>query len=119
MNYDRLFFNLCNMGKLVNEFKEFVMKGNVLDMAVGIIIGAAFNKIVNSLVNDIIMPPIGYAIGGKNFTELKAFLDAEQTVSINYGNFIQEIINFFIIALSVFVVVKVVNKMAKMRKENN
>ena len=83
--------------KLVKEFKEFAMRGNVIDMAVGIIIGAAFGKIVSSLVNDIIMPPIGFLIGGKDFTDLKFILkdtavndagETIQTVSINYGNFI-------------------------------
>ena len=100
--------------KTVNEFKDFILRGNVLDMAVGIIIGAAFNKIVNSLVNDIIMPPIGYLLGKVNFTDLKAHLGND--VTINYGNFIQEVINFMIIALSVFVIIKAVTRMANFRE---
>lgn len=102
--------------KTLSEFKQFILKGNVLDMAVGIIVGGAFNKIVSSLVNDIIMPPIGYLIGGVNFTELKARVGGpESEVFINYGNFIQEIINFLIIALTVFIVVKAVTKMSRLR----
>ncbi len=95
--------------KFLKEFKDFAMRGNVVDMAVGIIIGGAFGNIVNSLVNDIIMPPIGALIGGVNFTELKiplkeAFIDSagimQPAVTINYGNFIQITFNFLIIAFS-------------------
>jgi large conductance mechanosensitive channel len=105
----------------LQEFKEFASKGNVVDMAVGIIVGAAFNKIVNSLVQDIIMPPIGYLLGGVNFKDLKliikpAVVDATSgketavAVSINYGMFINTIVEFLIIAFSVFCVVKAMNK---------
>lgn len=108
--------------KLVKEFKEFAMRGNVIDMAVGIIIGAAFGKIVSSLVNDIIMPPIGFLIGGKDFTDLKFILkdtavndagDTIQAVSINYGNFIQITLDFLIIAFAVFLLIKGINSLKK------
>ncbi len=101
------------------EFKEFITKGNIVDMAVGVIIGGAFGKIVTSLVNDIVMPPIGLAIGGVKFTELKATLAeavvengevVKEAVTINYGNFIQLIIEFIIIALCVFLVLKAIMK---------
>ncbi len=106
-----------------SEFKEFVSKGNVVDLAVGVVIGAAFGKIVGSLVDDILMPPIGLMIGGVNFTDLKltlsqASIDAAgkviDAVTINYGNFIQVAINFLIVALAIFVfVVKPMNSMKK------
>ncbi len=108
------------------EFKEFAMKGNVIDMAVGVVIGGAFGKIVTSLVNDIVLPPIGLAIGGVEFSELKAVikpakeavLDAEgnetvkavEEVAIRYGNLIQVILEFIIIALCIFLVVRTINK---------
>ena len=104
--------------KWLNEFKTFAMRGNVLDMAVGIIIGGAFGKIVSSLVADIIMPPIGMLIGGINFTEWKiklheAVVEAGQVVkpdvTLNIGNFLQTIFDFTIIAFSIFLVVKAVN----------
>mgnify|MGYP003328438513 CR=1 FL=1 len=103
----------------VSEFKEFAMKGNVVDMAVGIIIGAEFGKIVNSLVNDVIMPPIGLAIGGVNFKDLKLIIQhadavAKTTeVSIGYGAFFQAIFNFIIIALAIFMMIKAINAMRK------
>jgi large conductance mechanosensitive channel len=92
---------------LLKEFKDFAMKGSVLDMAIGIIIGAEFGKIVNSLVNDVLMPPLGRVIGGVNFSELKFSLGKEAT--LNYGNFIQTAINFTIIAFAVFMIVKAKN----------
>lgn len=107
---------------LVKEFKQFAMRGNVVDMAVGIIIGGAFGKIVSSIVNDVIMPPIGLLVGGVNFTELKitikdAGVDAAgaaiNAVTINYGNFIQVIIDFLIIAFAIFMVIKGMNHMKK------
>jgi large conductance mechanosensitive channel len=110
--------------KILDEFKKFAMKGNVVDMAIGIIIGAAFGKIVTSLVNDIIMPPIGLLIGGVDFTDLKAVLkgasvdDAGKAVSavtINYGAFIQSTIDFLIVAFAIFLMIKAMNNM--MRKE--
>lgn len=108
--------------KVAGEFRAFVSKGNVIDLAVGVIIGSAFGKIVTSIVEDIIMPPIGILIGGVNFTDFKlilkqATLDAAgktiPAVSINYGNFIQIILNFLIIAFSIFMVVKLTTKLRK------
>lgn len=114
----------------IQEFKEFAMKGNALDMAVGIIIGAAFNKIVQSLVNDVIMPPIGMLIGGVDFKDLKLVLQAGvpevksgetivtpavSEVAIKFGSFINEVINFLIVAFVVFMMVKFMNKLMAMR----
>jgi large conductance mechanosensitive channel len=106
--------------KLAEEFKAFAMKGNVVDMAVGIIIGAAFGKIVASIVNDIIMPPLGLIIGGVNFTDLKfvmkAAVDGNPAVTLNYGNFIQVVFDFMIVAFAVFMVIKAMNS-AKRKQE--
>lgn len=109
--------------KLVNEFKAFAMKGNVVDMAVGIIIGGAFGKIVSSVVNDIIMPPIGLIMGGVNFTELKltmkpAQLDAAtgkmtEAVTLNYGQFLQTTVDFIIVAFAIFLMIKAMNALQK------
>lgn len=101
----------------ISEFKEFAMKGNVLDMAVGVIIGTAFGKIVSSLVGDIIMPIVGVITGGVNFTDLKITLkDAAQgvpAVTINYGNFIQTAVDFLIIAFCIFCVIKAINSLKR------
>ena len=112
------------MGKFLNEFKQFAMRGNVLDMAVGVIIGGAFGKIVSSVVDDIIMPPIGWIIGGVNFSDLKFELPTVKiageelaAATINYGAFIQTIIDFTIIAFCVFMLVKGINKLAKKKKK--
>jgi len=106
--------------KLAYEFKAFAMKGNVVDMAVGIIIGAAFGKIVSSIVGDIIMPPLGLLIGGVNFTELKVILKAatesHPAVTWNYGNFLQVTFNFLIVAFAVFLAIKAMNA-AKLKEE--
>jgi large conductance mechanosensitive channel len=106
--------------KLADEFKAFAMKGNVVDMAVGIIIGAAFGKIVSSMVADIIMPPLGLLIGGVNFTDLKVVMRAATetapAVTWNYGNFIQVIFDFLIVAFAVFMVIKAMN--AAKRKQD-
>jgi large conductance mechanosensitive channel len=103
--------------KLLDEFKAFAMKGNVVDMAVGIIIGAAFGKIVSSVVNDIIMPPIGLLVGGVNFSELriilKAATDAAPAVTWNYGNFLQVTFDFLIVAFAVFMMIKAMNAAKK------
>jgi len=102
---------------IVKEFKEFAMRGNVVDLAVGVIIGAAFGKIVASLVADIIMPPIGYIIGGIDFKNLKLFIKHGDPakkiadVSINYGNFINTFIEFLIVAICIFAVVKFINSL--------
>ena len=100
--------------KLVDEFKAFAMKGNVVDMAVGIIIGAAFGRIVTSIVGDIIMPPLGLLIGGVNFTDLKVVLKSavdatHPAVTWNYGNFLQVTFDFLIVAFAVFMVIKAIN----------
>jgi large conductance mechanosensitive channel len=101
------------------EFKEFAMRGNVVDLAVGVVIGAAFGEIVTSLVKDVIMPPIGYVTGGVDFSDLKVILkDADvhkkaAEVAIHYGNFINAIIDFLIIAFCIFMVVKGINSMKK------
>jgi large conductance mechanosensitive channel len=96
--------------KLIDEFKSFALKGNVIDLAVGIIIGAAFGKIVASLVSDVLMPPLGLLIGGVNFTDLKIVMKAatvtKPAVTLNYGNFLQIIFDFLIVAFSVFMVIK-------------
>lgn len=112
------------MGKFLNEFKEFAVKGNAVDMAVGVIIGGAFGKIVTSVVNDIIMPPIGWLIGGVKFTDLKCTLPSMDLgvekldpVTINYGNFIQTIFDFVIIAFCVFLLVKALNNLTKKAKK--
>lgn len=112
------------------EFKEFAVKGNVIDMAVGIIIGGAFSPIVNSLVSDIIMPPIGYILGNVDFSNLffvispqgqtfNSLADAKAAgaVSINYGLFINTLISFFIVAFSVFILIKAINKLRAEKKE--
>lgn len=100
--------------KLFDEFKKFAFKGNVIDMAVGVVIGNVFGKIVTSLVNDIIMPPVGVLIGGVDFSDLKVVLKEAvgdtAAVTLNYGNFIQTIIDFLIVAFSIFICVKVINK---------
>ena len=94
--------------KFWQEFKKFAFKGNVIDMAVGVVIGGVFQKVVTSLVNDIIMPPVGLLIGGVDFAELKIVLKEAvgetAAVTINYGAFIQTLINFFIVALTIFFV---------------
>ncbi len=111
---------------LIKEFKEFASKGSVVDLAVGIIIGGAFGKIVSSLVSDIIMPPIGYIIGGLNFTDLKfTLLDGYvnavgkvvPAVTINIGNFIQTFIDFVIIAFALFLIIKGINKMKRKQEK--
>ncbi len=110
------------MGKFMQEFKEFAMKGNVMDMAVGVVIGGAFGKIVSSLVSDIIMPLIGAITGGLNFTDWKwvireAVMEGETVVKpelcMTWGNFLQVIFDFIIIALSIFLVIKGINKMKR------
>ena len=113
------------MSKFLTEFKEFAVKGNALDMAVGVIIGAAFGKIVSSIVDDIIMPPIGWLIGGVDFSNLKITLPAEQIVegvatqpaTINYGMFIQNVIDFLIVAPCVFLLVKAINNLTKKKEQ--
>ena len=107
--------------KLVDEFKAFIMRGNVVDMAVGVIIGGAFGKIVTSLVNDIFMPIIGMVLGNVDFTSLEIKLgepvEGAEQAAIRYGMFIQEIVNFLIIAFCIFMVIKLIAKMQKKKEE--
>jgi len=102
---------------MLKEFKTFAMRGNVVDMAVGIIIGAAFGKIVSSLVADLIMPPIGVLLGGVDFSNLaitiKAAADGAAAVTLNYGKFIQTVVDFIIIVFSIFMIIKAMNAFKK------
>ena len=109
---------------LLKEFRDFAVKGNAMDMAVGIIIGAAFNKIVTSLVNDVIMPPIGMLLGGVDFKNLQVILKGASTlatgeavpaVAIRYGLFLNTMIDFLIVAFTIFMVVRSVNRLSKLR----
>jgi large conductance mechanosensitive channel len=105
---------------IVSEFKDFAVKGDAVDMAVGIIIGAAFGKIVSSLVTDVIMPPIGLLLGGVDFSNLVFVLKAatleQPAVTLKYGLFINNVINFLIVAFSIFLVVRGINKLKKEKK---
>ncbi|CAK7029411.1 large-conductance mechanosensitive channel protein MscL [Bacteroides rodentium] len=116
------------MGKssFLQEFKAFAMKGNVIDMAVGVVIGGAFGKIVSSIVADVIMPPIGLLVGGVNFTDLKWVLkpavledgkEVAAAVTLNYGNFLQVTFDFLIIAFSIFMFIKLLTKLTEKKKE--
>lgn len=115
------------MGKFIQDFKDFAMRGNVIDMAVGVIVGGAFGKIVTSLVNDIIMPVVGILTGGVNFTDLAfelhpAELDTQgnivaEAVKLQYGMFIQNIVDFLIIALCIFIAIRMLNKLKKKEEE--
>lgn len=110
----------------LSDFKAFAMRGNVIDMAVGVIIGGAFGKIVTSVVNDIIMPPIGLLVGGVNFTDLKLVLKPAElnevgdevvaAVTLNYGNFLQQTFDFLIIAFSIFLFISVIKKVSERMK---
>ena len=106
---------------MVQEFKEFAMRGNVVDMAVGVIVGGAFGKITTSLVNDVVMPPIGYILGNVDFSDLALVLvpaaEGVDEVAINYGLFLNNVINFLIIAFCIFVVVKGINSMKRTEEE--
>lgn len=114
------------MKKFLDEFREFAMKGNVLDLAVGVIIGGAFGKIVTSLVTDVIMPPLGIVLGGMDFTQLSVTLkpasyaaNGQPTapVMLNYGNFVQNVVDFLIIALVIFLMVKGANTLRKKKED--
>ncbi len=102
---------------LVNEFKEFAIKGNVIDMAVGVVIGAGFGKIVSALVADIITPPLGLIVGGVDFSALNVVLkqgaDAASTVTVNYGHFLQSIFDFTIMAAALFALIKAINTLKR------
>jgi large conductance mechanosensitive channel len=107
---------------ILSEFKEFAIKGNVVDMAVGIIVGAAFGKIISSFVKDIVMPPIGVMLGGVNFSDLSVVIQEAAgdipAVAIKYGLFTQTIIDFLIISMAIFIAVKVMNNMKKTEEES-
>ena len=111
------------MGKFSQDFKAFISKGNVVDMAVGVVVGGAFNKIVTSLVNDIIMPLVGILVGGLNVTDWKWVITAANEElgivenAVRYGNFIQNIIDFLIVAFTIFVVLRVFTKLQKKKDE--
>ncbi len=115
------------MGKFIQDFKEFALKGNVIDMAVGVIVGGAFGKIVTSLVNDILMPLITVVTGGAGYSNMKWIIKeghaaaegqaAVEEVALNYGMFIQNIVDFFIIALSIFIALRYTMKFMKKEKE--
>lgn len=102
---------------MMKEFRDFAMRGNVVDMAVGIVIGAAFGKIVSSFVNDVLMPPLGVMLGGVDFSDLSMTLKAASgevaAVTLNYGSFIQTVVDFVIIAFAIFMVIKAMNTMKK------
>ncbi len=102
---------------MMSEFKQFAMRGNVIDMAVGIVIGGAFGKIVSSFVNDVLMPPIGMLMGGVDFSDLAVVLKEASgdvaAVTLNYGSFIQTVVDFMIIAFAIFMVIKAMNNMKK------
>lgn len=106
---------------MMSEFKDFAVRGNVVDMAVGIVIGGAFGKIVSSFVADVLMPPIGMMLGGVDFSALSAELQAAsgdvEAVTINYGTFIQTVVDFTIIAFAIFLVVRAMNSMKKKEEE--
>ena len=111
---------------VIKEFKEFALKGNMVDLAVGIIIGGAFGKVVTSIVSDLLMPPLGYLIGGINFTEIKIHLKAPaldlagkaaEEVTINIGNFIQSLVDFTIVAFAIFLIVKAINSLNRKSAE--
>ena len=106
---------------LIQEFKAFAVRGNVIDMAVGVVIGTAFCKIVSSLVADVVMPPIGLLVGGVDFTDLVIVLKAAEgdipAVSLNYGTFLQTVFDFLIIAFSIFMAVKAINRLKRKEAE--
>ncbi len=106
---------------MMSEFKDFAMRGNVMDMAVGIIIGGAFGKIVSSFVNDVLMPPIGLAMGGVDFADLKMTLqeasEGVEAVTLNWGAFVQSAVDFIIIAFAIFMMIKAMNSMKKKEEE--
>lgn len=103
------------MKKFISEFKEFISKGNVLDMAVGVIIGGSFSKIVSSLVNDVMMPLIGIIIGGHDFTNLSIKVG---NAKIMYGSFLQNVVDFLIVAFCLFTVIKIINRFKKKQEKN-
>lgn len=108
------------MANFIKEFKDFALRGNVMDMAVGVIIGAAFGKIVSSVVSNIIMPPLGVLLGGVDFTDLKLTLkeatENTEAVTLNYGQFIQDVVDFLIIAFCIFCIIKGISMLTKKKE---
>ncbi len=126
-NFNELKTIITKKMSIVKEFREFAVKGNAIDLAVGVIIGAAFGKIVSSVVTDLFMPIIGFFVGGVNFTFLKLTLKEpvvdsagkviKEGVTMNYGNFLQTTFDFLMIAICVFLIIKLINKMKKKQEE--
>ena len=106
--------SIKKMNPILKEFRDFINRGNVIDLAVGVIIGGAFNKIISSLVNDLIMPVVGIILGGIDFTNLEItipnFLGGSSAAHLRYGNFIQNVVNFLIVAFCVFIFIRIINK---------
>ena len=102
---------------MISEFKEFAMKGSLIDMAVGIIIGGAVGKMVSSLVNDVIMPPIGVLLGGVDFSDLAVVIQKSPEVVLKYGAFAQTLIDFIIVAFVIFIMIKIINKAKRKQEE--
>ena len=105
------------MKGMIAEFRDFAVKGNVIDLAVGVVIGGVFQKIVSSLVQDLIMPPIGLLLGGVNFSGIKIVMKAaengQEAVTLNLGNFVQTVVDFLIVAFVIFMVIKLINRLHK------
>ena len=106
--------SIKKMNPILKEFRDFINRGNVIDLAVGVIIGGAFNKIISSLVNDLIMPVVGIILGGIDFTNLEItipnFLGGSSAAHLRYGNFIQNVVDFLIVAFCVFIFIRIINK---------
>ena len=106
--------SIKKMNPILKEFRDFINRGNVIDLAVGVIIGGAFNKIISSLVNDLIMPIVGIVLGGIDFTNLEItipnFLGGSSAARLRYGNFIQNVVDFLIVAFCVFIFIRIINK---------
>ncbi len=106
--------SIKKMNPILKEFRDFINRGNVIDLAVGVIIGGAFNKIISSLVNDLIMPIVGIVLGGIDFTNLEItipnFLGGSSAAHLRYGNFIQNVVDFLIVAFCVFIFIRIINK---------
>lgn len=107
--------SIKKMNPILKEFRDFINRGNVIDLAVGVIIGGAFNKIISSLVNDLIMPVVGIVLGGIDFTNLEItipnFLGGSSAAHLRYGNFIQNVVDFLIVAFCVFIFIRIINKL--------
>jgi hypothetical protein len=113
-DFKKLKKSIKKMNPILKEFRDFINRGNVIDLAVGVIIGGAFNKIISSLVNDLIMPVVGIILGGIDFTNLEItipnFLGGSSAAHLRYGNFIQNVVDFLIVAFCVFIFIRIINK---------